>query len=599
MSSDVELVKSRVNIVDIVGEYVKLIKTGSSLKANCPFHQEKTPSFIVNEDKQFYHCFGCNQSGDILTFIMEIEGIGFQEALKMLAERSGVELQNNFSQNKETKQKNDTFYSILDLTARFYAKQLFAGNNDNEILKYLRERGMSDEIIKKFKIGFAPKGWNYLENFLVNQNFTKEDIFEAGLLVEKNAGGYYDRFRNRIIFPIADSLGRVVGFTARVLPGQDESQAKYVNTPESPLYHKSSILYGIDLAKQSIKQKDQVIIMEGNMDVMAAWQADVENVVAVSGTALTDDHIKILKRYTKNFVLFFDSDDAGMKAVERSAKTCLSADVSLSIIILKEGKDAADIVKDDPEKLKQIISEAKNVIVTFIDLAKSKYDFSDPHDKRLAVDEVVSFVSKIDNKIEREAWISKCADIFNVEEKVIFDIVDKYKIEDNKVFKNYKSAEKSVQKNVSDEIKNSRLYRLYKIIALMMLSYPHVWKHIYDNKKRYSILKEHNFLAVLIREGPDCNFEAGNFVSKDNSRENIYKEALNFKQRYEIEHYDESSPISDMEDYIKNVVQEKNKQEITRLTQELKKVQKTGDYQEQKNILEKINQASKNLVNHS
>ncbi len=598
MSSDVELVKSRINIVDIIGEYVKLIKAGGSLKANCPFHQEKTPSFVVNEDKQIYHCFGCNQGGDVITFLMEIESIGFREALQMLAERSGIELQNNFTQNKEEKKKNDSFYSILDLSARFYAKQIWS-DEKNKILEYLRDRGMSDEIIKKFKIGFAPDGWNHLENFLVKQDFTKEDIFESGLLVKKDTGRYYDRFRNRIIFPIADSLGRVVGFTARVLPGDNESQAKYINTPESPLYHKSSILYGIDLAKQIIKQKDQVIIMEGNMDVIASWQAGVENVVAVSGTALTDDHIKILKRYTKNFVLFFDSDDAGMKAAERSAKTCLLADVNLSMVVLREGKDAADIVKDNPEKLQKIVDEAKNVIDSFIDLAKDKYDLSDPRGKRLAVDEVLSFVANIDNSIEREAWVSKCADIFNLDETTIYDVVAKYRVEENKTFKGNQNVQGNEKVEVSDEVKNSRLYRLYKSIALMMLSYPHVWKHIYENKEKFSILMDHNFLAILIREGLDCNFEAGSFVNKDSSRDNIYKESLNFKQKYEIEHQDESSPIADVEDYFKNIVQEKNKQEITQLTQQLKQMQKKGNYEKQKEILEKITQASKNLINYS
>lgn len=593
MSSDVELVKSRVNIVDIIGEYVKLNKVGGSLKANCPFHQENTPSFIVNEDKQYYHCFGCNQGGDVITFLMEIEGIGFREALQMLAERLGVELQNNFKQNKEEKKKNDELHSILDLSTRFFSKQLWA-NEKNKVLDYLRERGMSNDIIKKFKIGFAPEGWHHLEQFLTGKNFDIENIFEAGLVVKKDSGGYYDRFRNRIIFPISDSLGRVVGFTARVLPEDDESQAKYINTPESPLYHKSNILYGIDLAKQAIKQKDQVVILEGNMDVMASWQAGIENVVAVSGTALTDEHIKILKRYTKNFVLFFDSDEAGMKAAERSAKTCLVADVSLSMVVLKEGKDAADIVKDDPEKLNEIISNAKNVIDSFIELSREKYDWSDPRGKRLAVDEVLSFVASIDNSIEREAWIAKCSDIFTLDEKTIYDVVAENRFEENRFSRNNQSVQEN-KINANEEVKNSRLYKLYKSIALMMLSYPHVWEHVYNNQEKYSVLSEHNFLVSLVREGPENNFEAGNFVNKNSNRENVYKEALNFKQRYEIEHQDGSSPISDVEDYIKGIIQEKNKQEINWLTQELKQMQKEGNYEKQKEILERIDKVSKRI----
>jgi DNA primase len=597
MQSDVELVKAQNNIVDVISDYVKLIKAGSTLKANCPFHQEKTPSFVVNEEKQIYHCFGCGQGGDMLTFLMEIEGIDFREALKMLAERAGIELTNNFKSNPESQEKKNNGQAILDLAVRFYEKQLWSESGQKKVLSYLKNRGLSEDIIQKFQIGFAPDGWNFLEQFLIKQNFKQIDIFEVGLLVEKKTGGYYDRFRGRIIFPISDVLGRIVGFTARVLPGDDESQAKYVNTPESNFYHKSKILYGIHLAKQSIKQKDQVIILEGQMDVIASWQAGIENVVAVSGTALTDDHIQILKRYTKNFVLFFDSDEAGLKAARRSAKICLSADINLAMVILVDGKDAADLVKDNPKKLLEVVQQAKNIIETFIELAREKYDFSQPTEKRLAVDEILDLVVSINNEIEREAWVLKCADIFNLKEETVFSLIAKLQKENSQFNYSQKKSVNKIESSENSEVKKTRLYQLYKMIALMMLAYPHIWQHIYDNRSKFTILMEHNFLADLIREGPDCNFEVGAFIDQDENRERIYKEAMQLKQQYELEHQDGSSPIADVEEYVDSIIKEKNKEKLIQLTQQLKQAQVNENSQKQQEILEQINNISQKIKN--
>lgn len=593
--SDVELVKSRINIVDIIGEYVKLTKTGNSFKANCPFHQEKTPSFVVNEEKQIYRCFGCNQGGDVFTFLMEMEGITFREVLQMLAERVGVELQNNFQQASEEKQKDETYYTILDLATRFYSKQLWS-SEDNLVLKYLRDRGLNDEIIKKFNLGFAPEGWHNLEKFLTSQNFTTEDIFQAGLLVKKDSGGFYDRFRNRIIYPIANSFGKTVGFTARVLPGQDEKQAKYINTPESSLYHKSDILYGIDLAKNFIKQKDQVIIMEGNMDVIASCQVEVNNVVAVSGTALTKNHINILKRYTNNFVLFFDSDQAGLEAMKRSAKICFSSDVNVLALTLKEGKDAADIVKENPEKLKEIVSQAKNVIYVLVDLLKSQHNLDDPREKRLAVEEIADFLSYISNSIEREEWTTKCAELFNVDEKNIFDFVNQKQTSQYKNnSQNFNhSQNKQVNKESSNEsFKNSRLYQLYKLVALMMLAFPKVWQYVHEHKYKFQTLENHAFLKKLIDDGEKYNFKSENFINENPSSANLYKEVLVFKQNCESGESEEKL-IVELEDYLKNIVLEKKKGEINNLTKQLKKAEKLGHYEEKKRLLEKLSQVSLN-----
>lgn len=597
MYSDVDIVKSRTNIVDIVSEYIKLTKAGSNFKACCPFHQEKTPSFNVNEDKQIYHCFGCNQGGDVFSFVMEMEGIGFREALEMLAEKAGVELQNNFSRDGGAAQDyKKKLYDALELSSQFYEKQLWEGVGTQKALPYLRGRGLSDDIIKKFRIGYAPDGWDHIDKFLVSKGFDNEIAASVGMLIKKDRGGYYDRFRNRIMFPICDAMGRVIGFTARAMPGDDEAQAKYINTPESQLYHKSSVLYGIHHAKQVIKQEKDVVVVEGNMDVIAAMDAGVENVIAVSGTAMTEEHIRVLKRYAQHFTLFFDSDDAGMVAARRSAIACLQADVQLSMVVLGEGKDAADIVKDDPENLRTIIQEAQNAILVFIDIAQKKYNTNDPHGKRQAVEFVAEIIAHIENDIEREEWVVKCADIFDVEERLITKMIMKFR-EDQSTGPPQKNVSIEEDRNMMSESEQSQMQRIYRSIILMMMAYPHVWEHIYKNKDRYGPVVEQRNIAALVREGPECNFSIGDFISKDSRRESLYKAAMKMQQTYETEHEDGGSPINDVETYISVALESINRRKMEYLLKKMNEAEENADYDTQKKILEEINTLSQQIIN--
>ncbi len=596
MNSDVELIKSRTNIVDIVGEYVKLTKAGSSFKACCPFHSEKTPSFNVNEEKQFYHCFGCGQAGDIFSFVMEIESIGFRDALIMLADKAGVELQNNFSKNEgESQDTKKRLYNILELTTKFYEKQLWDGDGKKKVLPYLRGRGLSDETIKKFRLGYAPDGWNHVNNFLKKNGFENEIILQTGTIIKSDKGSYYDRFRNRIMFPISDVLGRVIGFTSRVLPGDDESQAKYINTPETYLYHKSNVLYGIDHAKKEIKQKNAVVVVEGNMDVIASHESNIINTIAVSGTAMTDEHIKILKRYTNHFILFFDADAAGQVAARRSALFCLDADVQTSMILLTEGKDAADIAKTNPEELRDIIKNAKNVMEVFMDVAEDKYDINDPHGKREAIEDVAEAMANIVNDIERGEWMIKCAKRFDVDERLVNNAIQKIIEEKQKSQQSFVQDTQVVQMSKSEQ---SQMQRIYKSIILMMMAYPHVWEHIYNNKEKYGQVVDQKNISVLMREGPECGFSVGEFVSNDSSREQLYKAAMNMQQKYETEHEDGGSPIEDTETYISIAMENLDKRRIEMLVNKMDEAESNGDYDTQKKILEQISKLSQQVISN-
>ena len=417
-------IKARLNIVELIGSYVRLEKSGAHYKACCPFHQERTPSFMVNEEKNMWHCFGCGKGGDVFAFVMEIEGLEFKEALTLLAERAGVELP-QYKGEKENKETKDRIYDLLELATKFYEKQLWEGNGKTKILTYLKGRGLSDESMHTFRLGYAPDGWRHLVDFLVGRGFRPEEIEQAGLVLKKEGGrDHYDRFRDRIMFPIFDILGRVIGYSARVAPGGDETQAKYINTPETPIYHKSRALYGLYQAKQAMKQAKATTVVEGNMDVIALYQAGIENTVAVSGTALTPEQLALMKRYGDEVKLFFDMDGAGQKAARKSAELALEKELLVSIIALPFGKDAADMGKDDPEKLKSVVATPVPALKYFLQMALSKHDRKTPEGKRKIVEEYTELLLAVKNPIERAHSIKELAREIDMEEKTIAGVVN-------------------------------------------------------------------------------------------------------------------------------------------------------------------------------
>ena len=399
--TELEEIKNKIDIVEYIGKYVPLKQSGRNFKGCCPFHNEKTASFMVSPEKQIFHCFGCGKGGDIFTFTEEIEGIDFPTALREMAEKAGVKLP-DFSKIK--KEPTDKLFEINDQSCELYEKELWKPTN-KKILDYLLKRGMEEKTIKTFRLGYAPVSGDIIVKELTALGYSTEDLIKTGVAKERN-GKVLDQFFNRITFPIMNAGGRVVGFTARVL---DDSLPKYVNTPETPIYHKSQVLFGFDKAKEQIRKQDHVIVVEGQMDAIFSYQAGVKNVVATSGTALTETQLDLIKRFTKNIKMSFDVDMAGQNATRRAIELAWEREFNIKVISVPEGKDPADLVKSDPKKWVEACRKAKYVVDYIFDSTFEKYNITNILDKKQATRELLVTIKKLPDPVERDHYLNLLA----------------------------------------------------------------------------------------------------------------------------------------------------------------------------------------------
>ncbi len=423
----IQEIKTRLDVADVIGEYLPLKAAGSNAwKANCPFHQERTPSFYVSRTRQSWHCFGCDTGGDIISFVEKIEGMEFREALELLAQKAGVELPKF---DKEKASQKQRLVEINELAARFFRSVLSTLPQAEVARKYLEKRGVDDLTADLFKIGYAPDTWTALTDALQKRGVTAAELVAAGLSSKRERGeGVYDRFRGRLMFPIMDVHGHVVGFTGRILT-DDKKEAKYVNTPETQIYKKSAVLYGLDKAKGAIRQQDLAVIVEGNMDVVSSHQFSVDHVVAASGTALTADQLGLLKRFTKNLAIAFDQDNAGNAATLRGLDLARQQDFNIKIITLppEAGKDPDEAVRKDPALWKEAIKEAVNIMDWVYRNAFRGRKSDRPEDKKLIVRDVLNEVIRIADAIERDHWIRKLAKDIDASEIAIREVLDQVK----------------------------------------------------------------------------------------------------------------------------------------------------------------------------
>ena len=375
--SSIEMIKQKLPIESVVGSYVKLDRVGNKWKAKCPFHNEKTASFQVDSDKGFYYCFGCHKGGDIFSFVQEMENVEFYDALKLLADKAGVQL-GDYTNEKPS--RLSVLREIMGTATKLYEIAL---RKDARVVAYLTSRGLTKETIVKWRIGFAPKGWSYAYDYLKQRTtaltpekkYSDDDIVATGLCLKSDRGrGCYDRFRERITYPIADSQGRVIAFSARVLPGTEEEQkpvGKYINSPETDLYHKSSVLYGFDQAKTEIHKRGYAILVEGQMDCIMSHQAGYANTVALSGTACTDEQVAQLARFTNDLAIALDADAAGLVAAQKSAMVAYRHGMNVSIIDIPSGKDPADAIREDADVWRKAVDGRTDYISFRLEKMKS------------------------------------------------------------------------------------------------------------------------------------------------------------------------------------------------------------------------------------
>ncbi|MGH2557733.1 MAG: DNA primase [Thermomicrobiales bacterium] len=434
-------VRERTDVADVVSQYVQLKRTGRNFKGLCPFHQEKTPSFVVFPESGNFHCFGCGKGGDVFTFYMGVENADFKEALAELARRAGVQLDTMPTVAPEVDAHRQRLIDLNETAATFYGNILVNSAMGTAGRELAEQRGLTTEIVARFQLGFAPDGWDNLLHYLATRGIDPVLAAEAGLLQTRDSGGYYDRFRNRLIFPIRNRDGAVVGFGGRAL---GDAMPKYLNSPQSPIFDKSALLFGLDLAKEEIRRQDQVVIVEGYMDAIAAHQFGHPNVVAAMGTAVTESQIALVKRLTKHIVLALDADTAGQMATLRGLETAQGAldhdlvpipdargvihwerklNAEITIVDLPEGKDPDELLRRTPDRWPHIIASAQPFLDFFIDTVTAEVHLDDARAKTEAVQRAAPVLQQVADRIIQSHYVARLASKLRLDERVVLSEV--------------------------------------------------------------------------------------------------------------------------------------------------------------------------------
>ena len=426
MEGTIDKLKERIDIVELIGSYMQLKKAGRNFKGNCPFHQEKTPSFVVSPDRQLWRCFGsCGIGGDAIAFYMKYENLSFLEALKDLAKRYGIEIESLPVEDKIAHYK-ERLVNVNGVAGEFYHYILTKSSIGKPALDYLKNRSISDKIIEKFQLGYSPSSWDSLARFLHTKKFTNTELIDSGLCIQKQQGGsVYDRFRGRVMFPLCDHRGNTVGFSGRILSG--ESEAKYVNTPETSLYHKRSMLFGLHITKDAVKKENKIILVEGEFDMIMPFQQGVNAIAAIKGSALTTEQLQLIKRYTNRVYLALDADKAGKEAIRRAIEVAEPMGFELGVIVIEGGKDPDEAIRTNEVEFKKSLDRPIPVYDFLLRLFAKKYPPEDPFNKKLIGDEIAPFLYAITNPIVQSHYIKQLAKLLDVSEEAAGRVVRGYR----------------------------------------------------------------------------------------------------------------------------------------------------------------------------
>jgi len=497
MSDAVTEVKAKLLIEDVISEYVQLKRSGRNLKGHSPFGAEKTPSFMVSPDKQIWHDFSSGKGGDMFTFIQEVEGLDFKETLELLARKAGVDLEQFKGKSTNNSKEKERLYEVIDLSARFYQAQL---KNSKQALEYiLKKRAFTKETVLLFRLGYSPNTGDALYTFLRTKGYSDQEMTRAGLITKRYRGPG-DMFRGRLMVPLSDAQGRVVGFTARQLVDDKESP-KYINTPSTLLYDKGRQVYGLHLAKDAIRKAGYSVVTEGNLDVIASHQAGVKNVVASAGTALTEYHLKDLNRYAGDIRFAFDADRAGMNATERAIPLAQKIGVNVSIITIPDGKDPDDLVREDPKIWQSVIESHQYAVDWLIDRYRAIFDITSGKGKREFTDVVLSVIRGLTDQVEQDHYTSELAKIIGVSHEAMRAKLHQESREPQKRLK------KSHTPPVSDTAETIEQRKAEQHILALLLMQPQLRKSVPHVSKDMFYNDHSQTLFVFLQENPEFTGE--------------------------------------------------------------------------------------------
>ncbi|MCX5686156.1 MAG: DNA primase [Candidatus Omnitrophica bacterium] len=548
----IDKIQEKSDIVEIISAYIPLKKVGRNYKTTCPFHHEKTPSFIVSPDKQIYHCFGCGAGGNVFSFLMKYENLQFPEVIEMLAKKTGVVLPRGAGRKDEENSFTSQLYKINELACQFFQSCLA---NNKTARDYLTSRGIGDEAAHTFKIGYAPDQWEGLLNFFKTRSATSQVLEKAGLVISNDKGGHYDRFRNRVIFPITDLKNRTLGFGARVL---DSSLPKYINSPETAIYSKGRNLYGLDVSCAAIKKEGYALVVEGYLDFIIPYQAGIKNIIATLGTALTVDQITLLKRFANTVIMVYDPDEAGEAASLRNLDLCISEDVNVYIAELPAGLDPDGYIrKFGADDFLKLVKSSKNLFDYKIDKLTKRFSINTSNGKTAIAGEMLPTLSRINNAVLKSTLIKKLSDRLSVDEEAL-------KIELKKVKTGYSerryvpdTAEARIDKNSAelivlallleggslagkafaeiapDEFRNSSVRELVKLIFTLnkdnrQISPARLISQTSGSAEAANLISEAVGILEIVKDKDKTMADCISRIKKDNLRErlNMLQEAI-------------------------------------------------------------------------
>lgn len=632
MLSPSEEIKNKLDIIEVIGQYLKLEKAGANYRAICPFHKEKTPSFFVSPARQIWHCFGCNTGGDIFTFVMKIENIEFREALELLAKKAGIQLRDESPQARTQKQK------LININKE---AQLFFENNlwqNKEVIEYLYQRGLKEETIKDFHLGWALDDWQKLSRFLIQKGYQPAEIVASGLAISKKEfiktsnssvnrinnreqssswqnkiqeTDIYDRFRSRIMFPIYNSSQQIVGFTGRIFQGKNplktikdiEQTGKYVNSPQTLIFDKGTILYGLSKSKLSLYSQAETLLVEGQMDFLAAWQLGVKNVVATSGTALTPYHLKILKRYNDTLVLGFDMDEAGERAAERTIELALAKEFNIKILRLPEGNDLGDyLMKEKVKKtlrpsLGKMIKEAKPIMDFYFERAQKIGDKDNIQGKKSIASYFLPKIKKLKNALEVSFWLNKLSRLLNIPEVALREELGKLSLGKEGATRETIDQDESLYQFPITQF-YSRIETIAERIISFIIKSPQLKRNILDYEEYFP--KSSLEIFAIIKNISSADELSGVNLKKVNLPEEL-KEKINLlglRADYETELLEKFnvSLKDELEKELKELKKESIKERLTKIEQEIRKAEKDNDKKLLEELVKTFNQLSKQLL---